>query len=385
MPKSSKIPHILIIAGETSGDRLGAHLVQAMTAQDPTLTFTGFGGDLMQAAGVDILMHSQELAIIGLVEVIKKQATVRRAFKIIKHQLKHNPPDLVILIDYPGFNLRIARLAKQADIKVFYYASPQIWAWKYGRINTIRDTVDHMAVLFPFEEKLYHQEQVPATFVGHPLTAIAKPSMNKEDAYVHFNCDPAHPVIGLFPGSRPQEITTLLPIMAKAIPIVEKTLPDAQWLLPVAPHIDTDQLRQQLPDHIQLIHSHLYDAMQICDAAMAVSGTITLELALLQTPLTLLYKTQWLTYQIGKRVIRTPWIGLCNIIAQNTIATEYLQHDASPENLASEIVQLITNISYREKRISQLQAMRNNLGTGVDHTLTAQLALDLLPGQNTSD
>ena len=171
--------------------------------------------------------------------------------------------------------------------------------------------------------------------------------------------------------------------MAKAIPIVEKTLPHAQWLLPVAPHIDSDQLRQQLPDHVQLTHNHLYDAMQICDAAMAVSGTITLELALMQTPLTLLYKTHWLTYHVGKRVIRTPWIGLCNIIAQDTIATEHLQHEASPDNLAHEIVQLITNAGYREQRLRQLQAVRKNLGSGVDHTLTAQLALQLLTRQNT--
>ncbi len=378
MPNPSNTPHILLIAGETSGDKLGAHLVTAMTALDPTLTYTGFGGNLMQQAGVEILIHSQELAIIGFIEVIKKQAIIRRAFKTIKHQLKYNKPDLVILIDYPGFNLRIAKLAKKAGVKVFYYASPQIWAWKYGRINTIRDTVDHMAVLFPFEEKLYHQEQVPATFVGHPLTAITRPSMTKEQAYAHFNCDPHRPVIGLFPGSRPQEITTLLPIIAQAIPLIEQQLPQAQWLLPVAPHINEAQLRQLLPDHVQLIHSHLYDAMHICDAAMAVSGTITLELALMQTPLTLLYKTHWLTYYIGKRVVRTPWIGLCNIIAQNTVATEWIQQEATAHNLAKEIIELVTNTHYRQHRLHQLQSIRDNLGTGVDHTLTAQLALQLL-------
>ncbi len=369
---------VLIIAGETSGDKLGAHLINAMTQQTDALSFFGFGGDLMQQAGADILMHSRELAIVGIIEVIKKFSIVRKAFKIIRHTLKHRTPDLVILIDYPGFNLRVAKLAKRANIPVFYYASPQIWAWKYNRIKVIRNCVDHMAVLFPFEEKLYHREQVPATFVGHPLAETAKVSMSRDQAYRHFQCDPNLPIVGLFPGSRGHEIDACLPVIAQAIPLIEAKLPGVQWLLPVAPHIDIKRLQLHLPPQVQLVHDHLYDAMQLCDAAIAVSGTITLELAYMQVPLTLLYKTHWLTYQIGKRVIRTPWIGLCNIIAQETVAEEWIQHQANAENLAHEVVQLVTPSPYRQQKQQQLQAIKQALGDGIDNTLSARLALQLI-------
>jgi lipid-A-disaccharide synthase len=378
MSVNATTKRILLIAGETSGDRLGAHLVQAMRDIDPNIECFGFGGDCMKQAGVDVLMHSRDLAIVGFFEVIKKQKIIRRAFRTIRTILQNNPPDLVVLIDYPGFNLRISKHAKKAGIKVLYYTSPQIWAWKYGRIKTIRRTVDHMAVLFPFEEKIYQKENVPVTFVGHPISQKARPTLTKDDAYKHFQLDPSRPVIGLFPGSRDNEIRTLLPIIADALPLIQQHVPNAQWILPVAPNIDDSLIQSLLPQCVTLAHDHLYDLMNVCDTAIAVSGTITLELSLLQTPMTIIYKTHRLTYLLAKLLVRTKLIGLCNIIAEEEVARELIQHQATPTNIANETIKLLDNSDYRRQKLNKLSCIVSNLGSGVDSQATANIALNLI-------
>lgn len=369
---------ILIIAGETSGDTLGAHLALAIKQQQPNATLIGFGGDQMQRAGVDIQMHCKDLAIVGLIEAIKKWRVIRRAFQCIRTIFDTQRPQLVILIDYPGFNLRVAKQAKRAGAKVFYYTSPQIWAWKYHRIKTIKANVDHMAVLFPFEEKLYQREHVPVTFVGHPLTERVRPTMSKDDAKRHFKFDPNAPVIGLFPGSRQQEIHSLLDVLINTIPLVTEHQPNAQWVLPLAPNLDHQAIQSRLPHSVTVVHDHLYDAMHACDAAIAVSGTITLELALMQVPTTIIYRTHWLTYLIAKRLVRTPLIGLCNIIAEEEVAKEWIQQQANAKNIANEVRCLLHNQTYRHHRLQQLQRIKQQLGTTMDDASIAQLALGLI-------
>ena len=375
---SNNAPTIVIIAGETSGDTLGAHLAAAIKQQQPHATLIGFGGDQMQRAGVDIRMHCKELAIVGIIEAIKKWRVIRRAFQCVRTIFETQQPQLVILIDYPGFNLRVAKQAKQANAKVFYYTSPQIWAWKYHRIKTIRANVDHMAVLFPFEETLYQREHVPVTFVGHPLTQRVQPSMSKDDAKRHFKLNPKAPVIGLFPGSRQQEINALLTVIIDTIPLVAEHIPEAQWVLPLAPNLDRVSIQSRLPNTVTVVQDNLYNAMQVCDAAIAVSGTITLELALMQIPTTIIYRTHWLTYLIAKRVVKTLWIGLCNIIAEQEVAKEWIQQQANPHNIANEVRCLLHNQTYRTHRLDQLQHIQQQLGNTMSNTAIAQLALGLI-------
>jgi len=376
--KILKPNNILIIAGETSGDTLGSHLVQAILKQQPSTNFIGFGGDKMQQAGVDIKMHCKDLAIIGIIEVIKKYKIIRRAFKIIKNIMNTKTIDLVVLIDYPGFNLRIAQQAHKRGIKVFYYTSPQIWAWKYRRIKIIKRCVNHMAVLFPFEEKIYQREQVPVTFVGHPLAAKAKSSMSKIDAREHFELDQDKPVIGIFPGSRHSEIKSLLPIIIDSTEQISAQIPGAQWLLPLAPNLDRDHIQDLLPQNIKITQDNIYNAMQACDIAIAVSGTITLELALLEVPSIIIYRTHSLTFMLAKCLVRTPYIGLCNIIAEQELAKELIQQHATAHNIANEVKFLLQNATHYNDLKEKLHNLRLKLGNIMDDQTIANLVLNEL-------
>src|SRR3990167_5318252 len=208
---------LFISAGEASGDWLGSLLAEELRQLDPMLNLMGMGGAQMTAAGVECVINSMSLAIIGLTGIIRHAVTLRRIFALFKAYFRANPPALLILIDYPGFNLRLAKIAKQCNVPVFYYLSPQIWAWHYSRINLIRKYVDHMAVLFPFEKKLYDQEQVPATWVGHPLVEYSRPKWDKATACAQFGLDATRPILGFFPGSRPQEIAYNSPIITAVI------------------------------------------------------------------------------------------------------------------------------------------------------------------------
>jgi lipid-A-disaccharide synthase len=225
---------IFMIAGETSGDLLGANLARELLRRQPDLKLTALGGAQMRAAGVDILFDNQSMDIMGWLGVIKNLRVIRAALRTIKNIFKNNPPDLLILIDYPGLNLRMAKLAKKYGIKVLYYVSPQIWAWKYGRIKTIRRCVDHIAVLFAFEEDIYRQENVPVTFVGHPLSALVQATESKTAIFQRYGFNPDYPVIALFPGSRQQEVQRLLPVIMSAVAKIRAKIPGVQFAMPLA-------------------------------------------------------------------------------------------------------------------------------------------------------
>jgi lipid-A-disaccharide synthase len=372
------MPKILIIAGEASGDLLGAHLCQSIIAQDPSVKFFGMGGTLMQKAGVDIRINSDALAVVGILEVIKHFSKIRQAFKTIKNAIKQEKPDLVVLIDYPGFNLRIAKFAKQNNCKVFFYVSPQIWAWRYHRIHHIKKYVDHMAVLFAFEEKLYQRENIPVSFVGHPITDIAKPSISIDAAYQQFNLDPNKPVVALFPGSRKQEILRMLPTIVEAVALIHKKLPDAQFILPLASSLKANELAPYLPKNIALIKNNTYNVLSIANAAIAVSGTVTLEIALQRVPFLILYKVSAISFWLAKRLVKIPYIGLCNLVAEMRVAKELIQKDANAQLIAEETVRLITDDDYRQSILTQLNKVKANLGLNNASQRTANAVLDLL-------
>ncbi len=369
---------ILIIAGEASGDLLGAHLAKTLKTFDPTLHLSGMGGQQMREAGVDIFIDADKLAVVGAFEVIKHLGDILAAMRVLKHRFAHEKPDLVIFIDYPGFNLRMARQAKKAGIKVLYYVSPQIWAWRYNRIKKIRKNVDRMAVLLSFEEKIYQKENVPVSFVGHPLVDIATPTVSRETVYSQFNLDPNKPIVALFPGSRHHEVNRLLPIMVDAAKLIRARIPDVQFVLPLAPNLSIENVCSFLSPDIRVIQHNTYNVLSVCDAAIAVSGTVTLEIALQKVPLVIIYKMAPFSYWLGTKLIDVPFIGLCNLVAEERVALELIQKTVTPEAIANEICRLLNDDDYRQSLLTKLATVRSKLGGGDASRKVAQLALDLL-------
>ena len=291
---------IVIVAGETSGDQHGAKLVMSMRATEPDLTFSGVGGPAMQAAGVQLVVDAGKLAVVGITEVLSKLPTVFAALKAVKQLLKKARPALLILIDYPEFNLRIAAAARQLDIPVLYYISPQIWAWRPGRVKRIAACVDHMAVILPFEEEFYREHQVQATFVGHPLLDDSQACGTDSG-----NCpDEDRPVVGLLPGSRAVEIKRHLPVMLEAAANLRQSRPDIRFKLSKAVGLPDDLFKEalsvsDLSGSMCIESCAIEQILTTCDMVVAVSGTVTLQAALCGTPMIIIYKVSPLSYWPG--------------------------------------------------------------------------------------
>lgn len=356
---------IFIIAGEASGDLHGADLANKLKTQHPDIQLFGMGGKLMQQAGVNIFIDIKETAFVGLFDILKNLPKIFALFKKIKAAIYAERPDLIILIDYPAFNLRLAKIARKAGIKVLYYISPQIWAWHANRIKTIKRYVDHMAVILPFEVEIYKKAQIPVTFVGHPLLKIVKPSISIDEAKKSLGLPPNRTIIGLMPGSRKSEISYLLPIMLKAAELLQDRYPNIQFLLPLASSLDEKDLALHLTDTlllpIHIIKEDHYDAMQTCDAIIAASGTATLEVTILGIPLVVIYKTSPIEASLGRRLMKIPYLGLCNVIANNKIVQEFLQEEAKPDAIAQEISKILDNGAYRSKIISDMSLVKQAL------------------------
>jgi len=263
----------MIIAGEASGDLHAAKLVKAVTAHRPDIHFFGIGGEDMREAGVDVKVDAAELAVVGLVEIWAHRKVIFGALDQMRAEIRTNPPDLLVLVDYPEFNLRLAKTAKQHGVKVLYYISPQVWAWRQHRVKMIRQRVDKMAVVFPFEETFYQQHQVPVEFVGHPLVDEVKASADQDSLRREFNLKSGQPVIGLFPGSRRSEIKRLLAIILQSAECLKQQYPDAQFLMPLAPGLKPEDIQPYLHQHpdlnIQVITDRAYDVMAACDVIIS--------------------------------------------------------------------------------------------------------------------
>lgn len=374
----------MIVAGEASGDIYGADLARETVKLDPNLHFFGIGGERMREAGVETLVDSSEMAVVGLVEVLKHFSVISDAFLKLKKILLTEPPDLLILIDYPGFNLRLAKIAKKAGVKVLYYISPQIWAWRQGRVKKIARLVDHMAVILPFEAPFYEQAGVPVTFVGHPMLDIVQVSMERAQAAASFGLDPARPIVGLFPGSRRNEIERLLPVIVQSAVRLKQRFPGIQFVLPLASTLSAAAVSPQLIDaglDVVITRERIHDMIRACDAVVSVSGTVTLEIALVGTPLVIIYKLSPLTYQLAKRLVKVPNIGLCNIVAGETVVQELIQDQANPERIATEIERFLTDEDYSKSVRRKLGSIRGKLGNGSASARVAQLAFTMMEKQ----
>ena len=370
----------MIVAGEASGDIYGADLANEAVKLAPDLQFFGIGGARMRDAGVDTLVDSAEMAVVGLVEVIKHFDVISSAFRKLKQIILNDPPDLLILIDYPGFNLRLAKVAKKAGVKVLYYISPQIWAWRQGRVKKIAALVDHMAVILPFEAPFYEQAGVPVTFVGHPMLDLVTVTMDQPAAAASFNLDPSRRIVGLFPGSRRNEIERLLPEIIAAAVILKGRFPGIQFILPLASTLRREDIEPLLAAaglEVTITRERIHEMIRSCDAVISVSGTVTLEIALVGTPMVIIYKLAPLTYQLAKRLVKVPNIGLCNIVAGETVVHELIQDQANPAAIADEVGILLTDQANHATIVHKLAAIRAKLGQGGASVRVAQLALTL--------
>lgn len=372
---------VMIVAGETSGDLHGSNLVRAMQTMAPGLRFRGIGGRRMQEAGVELLAHAADMAVVGLTEVVAKLKALRRVLNLMKTSLKTDRPDLLILIDYPDFNLMLGKAAKKYGVKVFYYIGPQVWAWRRGRINKIRTIVDKMAVILPFEERLYRDEDVDATFVGHPLLDTVKARYPRQEALQRFGLRDGATTVGLLPGSRDTEIARLLPVMMSAAEILAKKWPRVQFVLPLAETLapaSVENILRQSPVPVRIIQHDTYDAIELSDIVMVASGTATLETALLGKPMVIVYKVSPLSYYIGKKIITVEHIGLANLIAGRPIVPELIQDEANPERIATEVFNILNDAGRRDRMAGELKKIREALGQPGAAERTARLACSLL-------
>ena len=306
-------PHIVIIAGEASGDLHAAHLVRELRTLNPELRFSGLGGQDMRRAGVEIYEDLTRMAVVGFVEVLRHYPEIKRIFDLILAKILLLRPAAVILVDYPGFNLRLARILKRHGIKVIYYISPQVWAWKKNRVFQIQRDVDLMLVLFPFEKEFYARYQIDVTFVGHPLVETVRATAPRGQVLAGAGLNPRQRTIGLLPGSRRKEIETLLPIMLQTARILKKEDPAVQFLLIKAPTVEPGWLTPQIKNSgldIKVIDGDIYNGIHACDACLVASGTATLETALLERPMVIIYKTAWITWLLAKIFVKIPDIEI---------------------------------------------------------------------------
>lgn len=373
---------ILLVSGETSGDQQAAHLVKEIKKIDPNTVFLGMGGKLMQEAGVNIVVNSKHLAVVGIVEIISALPRILNAFKQLKTCLKTEKPDLVILIDYPGFNLRFAKIAKKAGCRVMYYIAPQLWAWGTKRIKWIQRYVDQVGVIFPFELDFYRQYGIDAHFVGNPLVETVQATLQRKIALEHFQVQDKHPIVGLLPGSRKSEINSLLPLLLKFAILFRQEYPSAQFILPLAPHIDPLALNKQIaayPDlNIHITTNSLYNALSLCNLVAAASGTVTLECGLLEIPTILIYKLHPITYWIAKKITNSSWLGICNIITQQQVMKELIQNDATAINMMKEAKRLLEDKSYLQQTLIGLKKVKRNLNNGNKKLNAAECVISLL-------
>lgn len=376
-----KTKTIMIVAGEASGDLHGASLVQEMLKTDPALNFYGIGGSKLEKMGVKLFANTSTMAVMGLTEVVSKLGSILKIMGMMKKSLDEYRPDLVILIDYPDFNLRLAKAAKKKGIKVFYYISPQVWAWRKNRINQIKKFVDKMAVILPFEVDTYATKGFTVNYVGHPLLDLVKPRYSKQDSRKKISIDENKTTIALLPGSRLSEVTKLLPEMLRAAEILAQKIPDVQFVLPLADTLEEkniSDISKSSPVKIKVIAGLTYDVISSADLAIVASGTATLETALLGVPMIIVYKVSPLSYLVGRLIINVKNIGLVNIIANKTIVPELIQKDANGEPIATAALAILTNEGRKLEIIRELAAIRAKLGSPGAARRAAQLALDML-------
>jgi len=410
MPDAARPLRLFVVAGEASGDLLGAEVVRALYVLHPTLDVQGMGGPSLEAAGMQCLVKAGEVSVVGLAEVVKRLSRIWRAFRRLEAAIHDWRPDALLLIDLPDFNLRLARAVRRMPCPILYYVSPQLWAWRSGRIRTIARCVDHMMVIFPFEAALYEKAGVPVTFVGHPLLdSIPRPALSEESAGMEragaggasdrLDLDPAGspvpnarlwpdqdsrgghgpaPRLALLPGSREGEVAAILPWMLKAAAEIARRTP-VQCLVAQAPGLEDATVQRHLSAFglpVGRVVDKTLEVLRTADVALVASGTATLEAALLERPMVVVYRVSWITYAIARLLVHgVRSIAIVNLIAGRTVVPERIQF-LKPSKLAPMVLRLLESPSARSEMRSDLRDIRGRLGTPGASGRVARIVLD---------
>jgi lipid-A-disaccharide synthase len=363
MPKTS----IMIVAGERSGDIYGAALARALQTRLPGVEIFGCGGEAMRRASVDTVVDSHEIAIAGITEVVAGIPRVRRAFHKILDEVDHRKPQLTVLIDFPDFNLRMAKRLKKRRIPVVYFVSPQVWAWRKGRVLKLKERIAKMIVIFDFEEEIYRQAGVPVEYVGHPLINLVRAHMTREEFYAKVSLDPSVQTIALLPGSREKEVIANLPAMLEAATRLSLNR-RLQFVIAVAPTIDVNWLETtRLERHpgratVRTAVQATSDALQHSDLAVVASGTATLEAALRERPMVMVYRVSALTWLVGKLLVKVPYFCIVNILAKKELVPELMQNDFTAANVAARVEYLLDHPEAREEMVRGFRDLKGRLG-----------------------
>jgi lipid-A-disaccharide synthase len=367
---------VFLIAGEPSGDLHAGNLIRALRRRVPQLEVSGMGGDNCQAAGMTLVRHLKGLSFMGYVDVLLNLRTILRTIRQMKEALLAANPDVLILVDYPGFNIRIAKFAKARGIKVFYYISPQYWAWRKGRIEGIRKHVDRLFCILPFEQEFYNAEGIEVDYVGHPLLdALAQTDDRSAQLREELQLD-GRPVVALLPGSRTSEVSRLLPVYLQVVP----RFPQVQFVVAAAPNRDRAEYESyigSLPVKISPV-GRTYDLLRLADAGLVCSGTATLETGLFAVPQVVGYSGNWISYKVAMWVLLVPYVSLVNLILGRESVRELLQYDFTPDNLAAELQRLLFDPETRQRMAADYTELRNRLGNEGASQRAADLMLERL-------
>jgi len=378
---------VMIVTGEASGDLHGANLIRALQAGGDDIAFCGMGGPELESLGVDILFDAARVAVVGVVEVFAHLKDILLAQSILKKRMVSDPPDLLIIIDLPDFNLILAKKAKRLGIPVFYYIAPQVWAWRSGRVRTIKKRVDKLGVILPFEEQFFKERGLDAEYVGHPLLDTAHVSLSREEFFKKHDIADGQNCIGLLPGSRKNEINALLPRFLDAALVLQEKQKKPDSLVFVIPQASTIS-RMDLDGaglkryedrlNIRIIEGDRYNMMSVCDVAVAASGTVTLELAIMGVPMVVVYRLAGLTYRLAKMLVKLDHFSLVNLIAGKTAVPELLQDEVTAANIARELQNLTSDQQVREQTLKALAEVRRRLGDSGASEKAADVVLKLL-------
>ncbi len=365
--------NILIIAGEASGDIYGADLARHLLKTIPDLKIAGIGGKRMRDAGVDILCDISYISVVGFSEILPKLRAIKKAFNTVSGIIKSRGADLVVLIDYPGFNIRLAGVAKKAGVPAVYYISPQVWAWRKGRIRLLARRIKKMIVVLPFEEDIYKKEGINCSFLGHPLVDEIHSTRPAEDSMQLYGLNKNRKILGILPGSRTGEVKALLPLFLDSVQIIKTDSPEIQTIMAVAESLDFDEVEgivnkwkmsnsSSRSIDVKLIRGEANDVINVSDVIIAASGTITLQAALLGKPMVIVYKVSLFTYTIAKLLVNIKDIGLVNIMAGKRIVPELVQYDATPDKIAAETKRFLYDAVYYEQTKKELNSVKLKLG-----------------------
>ena len=362
---TGKSIRFLIVAGEASGDMHGSGLVRALKKYHPNCEFSGLGGEQMRREGVKTFYDIDRMGAVGIIEVLGDLPHYYKVYRKLSSEIGSGSYDAVILIDYPTLNLRLAKLCKKHSCPALFFISPQVWAWRKGRIKQIKRTVNKMFVIFPFEEDLLKKEGVDAEFMGHPFVETVRTSMSRDEAMAEFSLDSTRKIIGLMPGSRNSELKYLLDIMINSANEIKKYIKGCQFILPVANTLNTEDIKDRINSNaldIKIVEGKSYDVMNCCDFLIIASGSATLEAALLGCPMVIIYKLNCVTYWLARVLVKIKLYGLVNIVAGEEVVPELIQSKATVKNITKEVVTLMNDTGRRENLRSRLLKVRKSLG-----------------------